>query len=950
MIERGPDTTDEDVLDSKARRYDALMREGKIRSAVRMLTERDGGSLYGPDDLDTKTGEPVWDVLQAKHPDGVVPPARNFDAYAEVPEPLVINCWEEDVAVIASRLNGAAGPCGVDSQTLMVWLLRYGEHSTRLREELAEWVVMLANEAPSYATYRALNAGKMFAADKDPGVRPLAAAESWMRCMAKCVLYGECKVLAREACGNVQLCAGLEAGIEANLHAVREVWPESAGWQYDAGTQDDPVTATFRELCSDAGVLPGGVVVNGPAEDEDYARPDPGGLERNGNARYQPGQGFGGMLADADNGFNRLNRYLMLWNVFHRWRKGSRFAFNRYRHHNIVVMVDEPGRPARILHSKEGVAQGCCFGMFLYGIALMPLCERVRARVQGALQTWYADDALGAATARLNAKVMRALVALGPRYGYFASSEKSWYVCKGEDEAEAKAAFAAQGLEIQFTRGHRYLGGFLGSASSKEAWVKDKVDIWARAVSRLAGVALQYPQSAYAGFCFSLQMEWGYLSRVEPGIAPLLEPIETAIREELLPALFDVPADKIGGEFRETLGLSVRNGGIGVRNPIATADRAYSTSRAASSFVVATLLGHAVFHPVDHAKCVREAATESRKDRDLMETAFSFRMQRKKLPFSRQLSRAGEAGHWLTCAPHMLNGNTLSRQEFQDNLRLRYNFKPLDMPHTCDGCGARLTVDHALQCKCGGLVHVRHEDGAVEFRELLRLAWSPAHVEREPSMTNSARRRERAVAAAERTEQARPTNPQQQRARARRPATSQQQQQRQQQQQQRPSTPAEQQQPDQVEADGRRGDAACHGFWTRGRDTVFDIRITDCDAPSYRGRPWRKVLEAQEKEKKRKYLGTCRELRKDFTPLVYSVDGIPGREARAAERRLAAQLADKWSRPYSQMVHYVRCRMSIAVVRSNTLLLRGSRDRKEPRPFVRCGAAMHAVRDGRTDP
>ncbi|KAL7538819.1 hypothetical protein ACHAWF_010087 [Thalassiosira exigua] len=81
------------------------------------------------------------------------------------------------------------------------------------------------------------------------------------------------------------------------------------------------------------------------------------------------------MLADADNGFNRLNRYLMLWTAFFRWRKGSRFAFNqyRYRHHYIVVMVDEPGRPVLILHSKEGVTQGCCFGMFLYGIGLMPL-------------------------------------------------------------------------------------------------------------------------------------------------------------------------------------------------------------------------------------------------------------------------------------------------------------------------------------------------------------------------------------------------------------------------------------------------------------------------------------------------------------------------------------------------------------------------------------------------
>ena len=970
----GPDTTDEDLLDSKARRFDALVRGGKMRSAVRMLTERDGGNLYGPDDLDTKTGRPVWDVLQDKHPEGVVPAAEDFDAYAEEPDALEVNCWEEDVATIASRLNGAAGPCGVDSQTLESWLLRYGAHSTRLRMEMAEWVVMLSNEAPPYAMYRAMNAGKMFAADKEPGVRPLAAAECWMRLWAKCALYGECKVLAREACGNVQLCAGLEAGIEGNLHAVREVWPESAGWQYDKGTQDDPVTATFRELCTDAGVLPAGTVVNGPAEEAHFARPDPGVSERTEHSRYEPGVGFGGMLADADNGFNRLNRYLMLWTAFHRWRKGSRFAFNRYRHYNIVVMVDEPGRPALILLSKEGVAQGCCFGMYLYGIGLMPLCERVRARVRRTLQAWYADDMCGAATARQNAAMMQALEDLGPKYGYFANSGKSWYVCKGEDEAVARQAFAEVGLTIQFSRGHRYLGGWIGAADSKEEWVKSQVEIWARAVRRLAWVAGNYPQSAYAGFCFSLQMEWQYLSRVTEGTAHLFEPLERSIRQEFLPALLDVPPEHIGGEFRETLAMSVRNGGIGVRNPIATADAAFETSRSASEFLVDTLLERKLFHPDDHGKCVREVAEGCRKARDGAEKGFSVSIQRRKLKFARRLDRAGKAGTWLTCHPHMLNGNTLSSQEFRDNLRLRYNLLPLDMPQSCDGCGARLTVDHALKCKTGGLVHIRHEDGAVEFRELLRLAWSPSHVEREPSISNGADRRERTIAADEQTAEARP-DPQQRRARAQRPAPPQQQQQQptvppaaplptrqqraqqrqrqqqRQQQQQRPPPqaepgPVEQQPPSVVEADGRRGDAACHGFWQRGRDTVFDIRITDTDAPSHRGKSWEKVLEEQEKEKKRKYLGTCRELRKDFTPLVYSVDGVPGREARAAERRLAAKLAEKWERPYSQMVHYVRCRMSIAVVRSNSLLLRGSRDRKEPRPFVNCGAAVRAVRFG----
>ncbi len=40
------------------------------------------------------------------------------------------------------------------------------------------------------------------------------------------------------ACGNTQLCAGLRSGIKGNLHAVRAIWPQSAGWTEDAGDED----------------------------------------------------------------------------------------------------------------------------------------------------------------------------------------------------------------------------------------------------------------------------------------------------------------------------------------------------------------------------------------------------------------------------------------------------------------------------------------------------------------------------------------------------------------------------------------------------------------------------------------------------------------------------------------------------------------------------------------
>ena len=61
--------------------------------------------------------------------------------------------------------------------------------------------------------------------------------------------------------------------------------------------------------------------------------------------------------------------------------------------------------------------------------------------------------------------------------------------------------------------------------------------------------------------------------------------------------------------------------------------------------------------------------------------------------------------------------------------------------------------------------------------------------------------------------------------------------------------------------------------------------------------------------------------------MVYYADGIPGAEALAAQKRLAALLSYKLKREYSEMCGFVRARMSLAIVRYNSLLLRGPRDK-----------------------
>ena len=62
--------------------------------------------------------------------------------------------------------------------------------------------------------------------------------------------------------------------------------------------------------------------------------------------------------------------------------------------------------------------------------------------------------------------------------------------------------------------------------------------------------------------------------------------------------------------------------------------------------------------------------------------------------------------------------------------------------------------------------------------------------------------------------------------------------------------------------------------------------------------------------------------------MVYSADEIPGMEAVVAERRLALLVSNKLKQVYLEMCGFVRAHMSLAIVRSNILLLRGARDKE----------------------
>ena len=92
----------------------------------------------------------------------------------------------------------------------------------------------MANSSSPWAAYCALMACSLVALDKSPGVRPLGIGETLRQAMTKLVMRAAGDQV-KTTCGNLQLYAGLEAGIEGDTYAVgqRSIAKVKARWSVE---------------------------------------------------------------------------------------------------------------------------------------------------------------------------------------------------------------------------------------------------------------------------------------------------------------------------------------------------------------------------------------------------------------------------------------------------------------------------------------------------------------------------------------------------------------------------------------------------------------------------------------------------------------------------------------------------------------------------------------------
>ena len=128
----------EEEDDAVARSFYETVLSGNLRQDVRRATFREGGGCLLPGEKCTKTGRPVADVLQEKHPDMRVPPVENsacaaFEKYEDLTKTAFLYVTEDDVMWVASKLSGTAGALGAEAIELWNWLLCFGCASEELR-------------------------------------------------------------------------------------------------------------------------------------------------------------------------------------------------------------------------------------------------------------------------------------------------------------------------------------------------------------------------------------------------------------------------------------------------------------------------------------------------------------------------------------------------------------------------------------------------------------------------------------------------------------------------------------------------------------------------------------------------------------------------------------------------------------------------------------------------
>ena len=229
-----------------------------------------------------------------------------------------------------------------------------------------------------------------------------------------------------------------------------------------------------------------------------------------------------------------------------------------------------------------------------------------------------------------------------------------------------------------------------------------------------------------------------------------------------------------------------------------------------------------------------------------------------------------DASNWQSAVPLEEYNSVLNKKEFRDAMNLRYGKDLKRIPSKCP-CGQSFNMTHALNCKTGGFITMRHN--RVRDFEAQLLTQICNDVEIEP-----------------------------------------------------PLQPLEGEIINGLTGVNAKPDVRARGFWREGQNAFFDVRITNTNSESQRHLTSEKIFTKHEREKKRQYNNRIMNVEHGtFTPLVFSVNGGMAKECLKFHKFVAEKIANKSGCRCENVLSIIKCKLSFLILRASIMCVRGSR-------------------------
>ena len=207
------------------------------------------------------------------------------------------------------------------------------------------------------------------------------------------------------------------------------------------------------------------------------------------------------------------------------------------------------------------------------------------------------------------------------------------------------------------------MGAVIGNAEYKVEYVSQKVSKWIQDIESLAAIGKDEPQAAYSSYTKAISRRWQYVQRTIPDISQLFQPLETAIRDKLIPVLV---GRQISDVERRILALPVRMGGMGIENPVLTADAEYTAST-----IITDNLANIIYrqeinfdnYDKDQVERTIKETKVTKENRLKAEMNDIMNNVTPKLKRTLELAQEKGAGAWLTATPIQSLGFALNKQQ-----------------------------------------------------------------------------------------------------------------------------------------------------------------------------------------------------------------------------------------------------------------------------------------------